>query len=152
VQLDELPAVILVIAISLIWFASRRYFEANRQLRLRRAAEAQLAEALAENKRLAQQYLDVQEYERKALARDLHDELGQYLNAIKLDAVSIREAQAADPRWRRGAMIAYRPCLGCRPGLIRRCARGFDVGRDAAPNTVSMSGAPDFPSRRSKRD
>src|SRR6202166_2521001 len=61
VQLDELPAVVLVIAICLIWFASRRYFEANRQLRLRKAAEAQLAETLAENKRLAQQYLDVQE-------------------------------------------------------------------------------------------
>lgn len=96
-QLDELPAVLLVVAISLIWFSSRRYFEANRQLRLRRTAEAQLAAALAENKRLAQQYVDMQEYERKALARDLHDELGQYLNAIKLDAVSIRESTAAHP-------------------------------------------------------
>jgi two-component system sensor histidine kinase UhpB len=47
---------------------------------------------LAENQRLAQQYLDMQEYERKALARDLHDELGQYLNVIKLDAVAIRDA------------------------------------------------------------
>src|SRR6266436_5001425 len=37
-QLDELPAVLLVVAVSLIWFSSRRYFEANRQLRLRRAA------------------------------------------------------------------------------------------------------------------
>jgi hypothetical protein len=42
-QLDELPAVLLVVAISLIWFSSRRYFEANRQLRLREAAEVQLA-------------------------------------------------------------------------------------------------------------
>src|SRR5476649_2010573 len=91
-QLDELPAVLLVIAVSLIWFSSRRYFEANRQLQLRRTVEAHLAMALAENQRLAQQYVDMQEYERKALARDLHDELGQYLNAIKLDAVSIREA------------------------------------------------------------
>jgi glucose-6-phosphate-specific signal transduction histidine kinase len=91
-QLDEVPAVLLVIAISLIWFSLRRYFEATRHLRLRRAVEARLAEALAENQRLAQQYVDMQEYERKALARDLHDELGQYLNAIKLDAVSIREA------------------------------------------------------------
>jgi two-component system sensor histidine kinase UhpB len=96
-QLDELPAVLLVIAISLIWFSSRRYFEANRQLRLRRAVEAQLAEALLEKQRLAQQYVDMQEYERKALARDLHDELGQYLNAIKLDAVSIRDAMTSHP-------------------------------------------------------
>jgi two-component system sensor histidine kinase UhpB len=91
-QLDEVPGVLLVIAIALIWFSLRRYFEAIRQLRLRRTVEARLAEALAENQRLAQQYVDKQEYERKALARDLHDELGQYLNAIKLDAVSIREA------------------------------------------------------------
>jgi len=94
-QLDELPAVLLVIAVSLIWFSSRRYLEAKRQLRLRRTAEAQLERALAENQRLAQQYVDTQENERKALARDLHDELGQYLNAIKLDAVSIRESTAA---------------------------------------------------------
>jgi two-component system sensor histidine kinase UhpB len=59
---------------------------------LRRAAEARLAEALAENRRLAQQYLDMQENERKALARDLHDELGQTINAIKLDALALREA------------------------------------------------------------
>jgi two-component system sensor histidine kinase UhpB len=44
---------------------------------------------------LAQQYVDMQEYERKALARDLHDELGQYLNVIKLDAVSIRDAPSS---------------------------------------------------------
>src|ERR1700737_260227 len=61
VQLDELPAVLLVVAISLIWFSSRRYFEANRQLRLRRTAEARLAQALAENKPLAQQYVEMQE-------------------------------------------------------------------------------------------
>lgn len=97
VQLDELPAVLLTIAISLIWFSSRRYFEAQRQLRLRRTVEMQLARALAENQRLAQQYVDIQENERKALARDLHDELAQYLNAIKLDAVSIREATTASP-------------------------------------------------------
>jgi two-component system, NarL family, sensor histidine kinase UhpB len=137
VQLDELPAVVLVIAICLIWFASRRYFEANRQLRLRKAAEAQLAETLAENKRLAQQYLDVQEYERKALARDLHDELGQYLNAIKLDAVSIREALAAHPGVRdvlRGMIANIDRVSGVVTGLIRRLRPvGFDdLGVSAA--------------------
>src|SRR5580692_3242726 len=94
-QLDEVPGVLLVIAVSLIWFSSRRYFEANRQLRLRRTVEARLEEALAENQRLAQLYVDMQEYERKALARDLHDELGQFLNVIKLDAVSIRDAASS---------------------------------------------------------
>jgi len=129
-QLDELPAVLLVIAISLIWFSSRRYFEANRQLRLRRAAEEKLAEALAENQRLAQTYIDMQEYERKALARDLHDELGQYLNAIKLDAVSIGETLPVHP----GAANVARAMIanidrvyGVVTGLIRRLRPvGFD--------------------------
>src|SRR5271163_1538955 len=93
-QVDELPGILLVIAACLLWFSTRRYLEASRELDLRRATEARLAEALAENQRLAQQYVDKQEHERKALARDLHDELGQTLNAIKLDAVSIRETDA----------------------------------------------------------
>jgi two-component system, NarL family, sensor histidine kinase UhpB len=96
-QLDELPLILLVIAIGLIWFSSRRYFEAKRQLQLRTAADARLAETLTENQRLALKYVDMQEHERKTLARDLHDELGQYVNAIKLDAVSIREAAADRP-------------------------------------------------------
>jgi signal transduction histidine kinase len=90
-QVDELPGILLVIAACLIWFSTRRYLDASRELELRRATEARLAEALAENQRLAQQYAYSQEHERKALARDLHDELGQTLNAIKLDAVAVRE-------------------------------------------------------------
>jgi len=90
-QVDELPGILLVIAVCLIWFSTRRYLEASRELGLRRATEARLAVALADNQRLAQQYLDKQEHERKALARDLHDELGQTLNAIKLDAMAMRE-------------------------------------------------------------
>jgi two-component system, NarL family, sensor histidine kinase UhpB len=95
-QLDELPPVLLVLATSLVWYAGRRYREARRQVILRRATENELAAALAENQRLAQQYVELQEYERKALARDLHDELGQYLNVMKLDAVSIRDAGRGD--------------------------------------------------------
>jgi signal transduction histidine kinase len=102
-QLDELPLILLVMAISLIWFSSRRYFEAKRQLELRKVADTKLAETLTENQRLALKYVDMQEHERKTLARDLHDELGQYVNAIKLDAVSIREAAADRPAIRETA-------------------------------------------------
>jgi glucose-6-phosphate-specific signal transduction histidine kinase len=35
----------------------------------------------------------LQEAERKSLARELHDELGQYLNVIKLDAVAVRDGR-----------------------------------------------------------
>jgi two-component system, NarL family, sensor histidine kinase UhpB len=122
-QVDELPGVLLVVAICLVWFSSRRFFEANHELLLRRSVEARLAETLAENQRLAQQYVDVQEHERKALARDLHDELGQYLNAIKLDAVSIRETgeSCCGARDAAGAMIAnIDRVYGVVGGLIRQ--------------------------------
>jgi signal transduction histidine kinase len=89
VQLDELPVGLLVLAIGLIWLSWRRNRQAGRELHARQRAEARLAGALEENRRLAQEHLRMQELERKHLARELHDELGQYLNAIKVDAVSI---------------------------------------------------------------
>ena len=89
-QVDELPVVLLVLAASLGGVAVRRYRQAQRELQARRAAEARLSMALAANRQLAQEHLRVQEAERQRLARELHDELGQYLNAIKLDAVSLR--------------------------------------------------------------
>jgi two-component system, NarL family, sensor histidine kinase UhpB len=92
-QLDELPAVLVVLAAGLAWFAARRYGEAGRELRRRELAEAQLAAALTDNRRLSHQYVRLQEAERKSLARELHDELGQYLNVIKLDAVAIRDGR-----------------------------------------------------------
>lgn len=103
-QLDELPGVLLVLAICLLWFSLRRYLEARRELRQRRRAEGNLAVVLSENRRLAQQYLQIQESERRALARDLHDELGQYLNVVKVDVASMRDRLASiDPLGHRTA-------------------------------------------------
>ena len=96
-QLDELPSMLLVLGLGLTWFATRRYGEARQEIARRKLAEARLAAALADNRRLAQQYVELQEAERKALARELHDELGQYLNVIKLDAVGLRDDQRASP-------------------------------------------------------
>jgi PAS domain S-box-containing protein len=53
--------------------------------------QTELASALEENRRLSQRSMQVQEEERRNLARELHDELGQSLNAIKVDAVTIRD-------------------------------------------------------------
>ncbi len=63
-----------------------------------------LAGALEENRRLSQRSMQVQEEERRNLARELHDELGQSLNAIKVDAVTIRDNSAALPEIHRGAL------------------------------------------------
>jgi two-component system sensor histidine kinase UhpB len=98
-QIDELPIEMLVLMIGLMWLSWRRYEHARRELNARRIAEARLGEVLAENRDLAQENLRIQEAERKHLARELHDELGQYLNAIKLDAVSICESRGTDPEF-----------------------------------------------------
>lgn len=97
-QLDELPTSLLAFSLCLTWLSLKRYRHAHRELQRRRIAETQLAGALAENRRLARETLHFQEIERKHLARELHDELGQYLNAIKLDAVSIGDGKNADPQ------------------------------------------------------
>ncbi|MEN8205071.1 MAG: ATP-binding protein [Pseudomonadota bacterium] len=49
---------------------------------------------LAENRQLVHASLDVQEEERKHLARELHDELGQCITAIQADAELIRDISA----------------------------------------------------------
>ena len=97
-QLDELPIGMLVLLTGLIWLAWRRNLQARQEIRARRVAEVQLEEALVANRSLAKEALRIQEADRKHLALELHDELGQYLNAIKLDAVSIRERTALDLR------------------------------------------------------
>lgn len=90
-QVDEVLPVLVVLSTCLSWFAWRRYREARAELAKRQAVEEKLEALLRENRRLAHQYLQAQEAERKSIARELHDELGQYLNAIKTDAVSIQE-------------------------------------------------------------
>ncbi len=131
IQLDELPGVLWVLAVGLAWYSARRYREAGRDLLRRRAAEARLAAALADNRRLSQQYVQMQEAERKQLAQELHDELGQYLNVIKLDAVGIRDARLADDaavRERSGAIVEN--CNHIHDALARLMRRLRPVGLD----------------------
>ena len=93
-QLDELPGVLVFLASALAWYAWRRVGEARLEIKLRQRTETQLREALAQNRELAHAGVRMQEEERRSLARELHDELGQCLNAIKLDAVCLRDGGA----------------------------------------------------------
>jgi two-component system, NarL family, sensor histidine kinase UhpB len=51
-----------------------------------------LERSVVENQRLTRQLLQVQESERNNLARELHDEIGQYVSAIHADAAAIRNS------------------------------------------------------------
>lgn len=89
IQLDETPLVLLVAAVGLAWFGWRRYRELQAELGRRMALEASLQASLDDNRRLARHAMDTQEAERRRLARELHDELSQYLNAIQIDATDL---------------------------------------------------------------
>lgn len=95
-QLDELPGILLVAALGLAWYAWRRVRDARSELTRRQAAEMRLTQALAENRELVRAGLCAQELQQRDLARELHDELGQYLNAIQIDAVMLRDGTALD--------------------------------------------------------
>lgn len=109
-QLDELPVTLLVLVAGLAWFGWRRYRETRQELIARKAAEARLASLLQDHRRLTQQHVALQESERKALARELHDELGQYLNAMKTDAVAIQRRATSDAAVHRAASAIASHC------------------------------------------
>ena len=95
-QVDEVPTALTILAFGLAWFAFRRRAEAGAALRLRAQAQAEALRLLDHNRELARQLINVQESERRALARELHDELGQSCNAIRVEAAYIQRAH--DPR------------------------------------------------------
>jgi signal transduction histidine kinase len=80
-QLDEWPSVILVFALCMVVLYARRH--------------AQLRNALAENRHLVRRLMEVQEDERRWLTRELHDELGQTLTAIRFDVLALPQTAAA---------------------------------------------------------
>jgi len=69
----------------------------NRTQQLQKA-EARSSKLLQENRQLIHTSLEIQEAERKHLARELHDELGQCLTAIQADAELIRDLSNEDKR------------------------------------------------------
>lgn len=94
-QVDEVPTTLTVLAFGLAWFAFRRRTEADRALRERSLAQDEALRLLAHNRELARQLIEVQENERRALARELHDELGQSCNAIRVEAAYIQRTNDA---------------------------------------------------------
>lgn len=96
VQADELTLTLLVLSVCLIWFALQRARAARSALTERIQAQARVAELLAHNRDLAQRLIVVQEDERRALARELHDEVGQNCTAIRAEASFIAHAQVGE--------------------------------------------------------
>jgi signal transduction histidine kinase len=88
-QLDELPTTLLALSVGSSWLALRRWRDAQAEIDQRLLVERQIGALAARNRDLARELIVSQERERRALARDLHDELGQMCNAIHVEATYI---------------------------------------------------------------
>jgi two-component system, NarL family, sensor histidine kinase UhpB len=70
--------------------------ELARENRAREAAETALRHKGSQLRLLARRLMDAQEQERRALAQELHDDMGQTLTALRTHAQIIRQQHAAD--------------------------------------------------------
>ena len=96
-QADELVFVLAGLAVGMMWYALRRWREARRAVRLHQDAEQRVGELLGHNRELAQQLISVQDNERRALARELHDELGQCCSALRAEAALVERTAQREP-------------------------------------------------------
>jgi two-component system, NarL family, sensor histidine kinase FusK len=82
-QLDEMSLSLLVLSISLAWFAFRRITE--------------VSDLLSSNRNLTQRLMTAQEDERRILSQELHDEVGQACTALRIEAAYIANAIHSNP-------------------------------------------------------
>jgi signal transduction histidine kinase len=83
-NIDELPLATLAMLAATVWFSWRRWME--------------IRSLLKQNHVLLQHATRMQENERRKIAQDLHDELGQYLNAIRLESASLKSVSKSDEK------------------------------------------------------
>lgn len=137
---------LLFLAFAIVVRDNRRRRAAERELRgtnedlearvAARTAQQQLAEERL--RELSRKLLQVQEAERRSLARELHDEVGQQLGAIKLNLKAMaRRADAASQR-------RIDDCLGVVEQTITRIRdRALDL-RPALLDDLGLSAALDW--------
>ena len=82
-QLDEIPLTLLALSLGLAWFAFQRMHE--------------VSALLEANRHLTQRLISAQEDERRILAQELHDEVGQACTALRIEAAYIGKAIHNDP-------------------------------------------------------
>jgi glucose-6-phosphate-specific signal transduction histidine kinase len=104
-QLDELPLTLLVLCMGLLWFAWRRTLVVQTEMNERIRSEHKVQELLKHNSDLLQRLFTAEEDERRALARELHDDMGQTSTAIRTEVAVLQrsgglneEAQASAKR------------------------------------------------------
>jgi two-component system sensor histidine kinase TtrS len=137
---------------------TRELSQTNRALEtevaVRKKAEHDARNLLEEKRYLAQKCMAVQEEERRFLARELHDELGQCITAIQADAAIIQDLSGAcDSRLKASAgaiqgvssriyevvhslMLRYRPGVLDDLGLVETIRDEVNAWQARLPDTV----------------
>ncbi|SIQ22259.1 HAMP domain-containing sensor histidine kinase [Marinobacterium stanieri] len=93
--------------------------EANRLAsHFNRMAEA-LEQEQADNRRLTRELMVLQEKERSYLARELHDDLGQYLTGIRAQAYLISQVSGDAEKVSKSAPLIVRDCEAMQQGFRR---------------------------------
>jgi signal transduction histidine kinase len=91
-QLDEIPLALFVLAVMSAWFSYRRMGELAAEITRRTKAEHDLEKLLEENQSLARYAMQAQEDERRHIAREIHDDMAQYLTAVRMDALTVQKS------------------------------------------------------------
>lgn len=130
---------------------NRMVAEVANQTQQLKKAEAKSSKLLNENRQLIHTSLEVQEQERKHLARELHDEMGQCLTAIQADAELIRDSSHGNSRIQTSAeaiinvssrvydvvhsmMHRLRPSILDNLGLVEAIKEEMDAFKNRNPN------------------
>lgn len=135
---DELAFGLAVLAAGLAWVAWRRRDEVECELRRRVQAERHVGDLLAHNRALAQGLIALQENERRALARELHDAFGQTCTALRVETAWLKRAASDD---REGLLAAAQRVDGAARelhGLVRDMLRRL---RPADLDALGLVGA-----------
>ncbi len=135
-QLDEIPFVLFVLAVMSAWFSHRRMSEVVNEIILRIKAEKNLEKLLNENQALVRYAMQVQEDERRHLAREIHDDMAQYLTAIRMDALTVQKNSSKE-------VIAYAALrIGNNTEHIQKAVRSLlQRLRPAALDALGLVGA-----------
>lgn len=162
-QLDEVPLSLLTFSLGLAWFAWRRWQETGIELQHRLVIERALEVKQAELRDLSRRVTEAQENERRVLAHELHDELGQSLNAIKIEAVLVRNlSRSTQPEIHSAALAVIhltdhvyevvrsmtsrlRPVALDELGLIGALEHGLSAWRKLAPTAEFVAAFRDVP-------
>jgi PAS domain S-box-containing protein len=91
-----------------------------RDITLRKAAEGALRQSQAELRELSAQVLQAREDEKTRIARELHDELGQQLTALKMDLAWARERLPGGEAGLAGKLARMNETLDATVTAVRR--------------------------------